>query len=153
MATLNDPRAASFDETKFRDGIIFAMGLGLPDNKDERITFRWTTKKDYPIADAGGNPYSWTSDPSKIEKHPDVQVPAAIKFSPRTATGSDNGPFGQINNPIIEVTILDEQYELVKTANLIVLADAEYTINFVKPPDGLFGVTIYTIFASALDEF
>lgn len=149
---IDDPRAAGFDEAQFRDGILFAMNLGLPEDESKRITFRWTKQKQYDIADPGGNPYNWASPPSKVVSHPDVLVPAAVKFSPRLSTGGDDGPFGQIDNPIIEVTLLDTDYSKVENADTIILDGSVYMIDFVKPPDGLFGVTIYTIYAHARDE-
>lgn len=152
MATLTDARASAFDADVFRDAIRFAMSMGLPDTESERITFRWTPQKSYSIADPAGNPYSWDQTPSEVVEHDDVQVPAAVEFTSRASGGVVGSPFGEIDSPRIVVTLLDEDYEQVRGADLVILNDSVYVVNFVKPPDGLFDVTIYTLYCTARDE-
>jgi hypothetical protein len=152
MASTTDPRASGFDSAVFRDAIRFAMNMGLPDSTEERITFRWTTAKTFTTADSAGKPYRWNDTPSKTVAKDDVQVPAAIEFQSAGVGGTSRTVFGEIQNSKVKVTLLDEDYALVEGADLIILDGAKYIIDFVKPPDGLFDATIYTIFATAEDE-
>lgn len=152
MAKTFDPREAGFNAAEFRDAIRFAMTMGLPEDEQERVTFRWTPEKTYDVADPAGRPYSWTADPDTVVDRDDVRVPASIKFNSRGSAGMDGTPVGEIESSHIEVQLLDEDYALVEGADQILLDGSTYLVKYVKPPEGLFEVTTYTIFAVAEDE-
>lgn len=152
MAATTDPRGASFDAFGFRDAIRFAMNMGLPEDENERATFVWDKAISYDISDPAGNPYDYTKTPTKVISHDPVQIPVAVQFIQRASSGVTNTPFGEIDSPHVIVTALDEDYALVRGADKILFGEDVYVISFVKPPDGLFGVTVYTIFAAAEDE-
>lgn len=152
MATMSDPRAAAFKAASFRDAIRFAMTMGLPDAVDQRVTFQWSTKKTFSVPDPAGNPYSWSDTPTKVVTHDDVQVPVAVQFKARATGSADGTPFGAVENPQLILTLLDEDYAQVEGADLVVADGSTYIVDFIKPPDGLFDVTIYTIYCKAQDE-
>lgn len=152
MATTTDPRAAAFKIDEFRDAIRFAMNMGIPDKESERLTWKWTTDKTYSGADVVGKPYLWNEAPDTTEEHDDVQIPVAVEFIARTTGGVSNTPWGEIENPRLQVTILDEDYEKVVGSDVIEVDGSIYYIKFVSPPQGLFAGTIYTVHAIAEDE-
>lgn len=152
MASTTDPRASGFDADAFRDAIRFAMNMGLPNATNERVTFKWDVVSNYTSADPSGRPYVWTDTATTRVVTDDVQIPAAVQFVARASAGEHGGPFGNIENPHVIVTILDEDYTLVQGARKIEFDGNLYIINFVAPPLGLFDVTIYQIYAAAEDE-
>lgn len=152
MASTTDPRGSSFNADAFRSAIRFAMSMGLPEEESERITFRWRVERTYSNPDPTGRPFSFSEEPETVDEHDDVQVPAAVRFSSRATGGIAGTGLGEIDTPRVEVTLLDVDYALVETADIIVFDGSEYEINFVKPPDGLFDVTVYTLYATAVDE-
>lgn len=141
----------NFNAKEFRDAIGFAMQMGLPEDPNERITFRWTPNKVYDDGDAGGNPWSWDSAPVSSDERPDVQVLAAVEFAARPA-GSVDTPLGQFDTSRVTVTLLDEQFELIRGADLMVIDQNIYEVAFVGPPIGLFDVTVYQLYGEARDE-
>ena len=151
MAGSTDPRAAGFNAAAFRDAIRFAMKMGLPESTLERITFRWRVKNDYAIEDPEGLPYRFTNAPISTITHADVLIPAAVEFV--TRGGFPKGEsFGQFDNPKAVITILDEDYALVDSADIILLGGNTYQIDFVAPPIGLFEVTVWQLYCTAVDE-
>lgn len=153
MATSLDPLAAKFDAAGFRNSIKKVMVMGLPENVTERATFQWKTVRSYAIEAPSGNPYDFAATPSTTTSHPDVQVPVAVEFVPN-ATGRASGgtPIGEFDNPRVILTVLDEEYEQVKTADMVVLGGNTYFIQFWAPPIGLFSVTVYQCYLTAEDE-
>ena len=150
MATTSDPRASGFDATKFRDGIKFAMSMGLPENSSERVTFRWKTTYSFGIEDTSGNPYDFTSVPEQTFSKDDVLVVAAVEFIP--VSKPEGTSMGQFESPEAIITVLDEEYVLVSDADEVLLGGNTYKITYTAPPIGLFGVTVYQIHAIAVDE-
>lgn len=151
MATINDPRASGFNAAEFRDAIKFAMRMGLPESVNERATFRWSTEKTYGNADPSGQPYSWSTAPSDVESHPDVQIDVAVEFQ-RYSSGEGNTSVGQFQTTSVVLTVLDEDYALIEGADKVLLGGNVYTIEYVAPPFGLFEVTVYQIYLRAEDE-
>lgn len=153
MASPIDPTfGAGFNASEFRDAIRNTMMMGLPDSTAERITFKWDTEREYEVTDNSGMPFRWDDDPTTVVEHDDVQIPAAVKFVSRAASGGNQTPFGDIDNSRVEITVLDVDFELVRGANKVTFDSNDYYIDFIKPPDGLFDVTIYTLYATAEDE-
>lgn len=151
MASTTDPRAAAFDAAEFRDGVKFAMSMGLPDDTSERLTFRWKDDKTYTTADPTGKPYDYSDTPSRTVTKDDVQITAGVKFISR-ATSSAGNAVARFESPRVEVTVLDEDYDSVADADEILLGGNTYFIEYWEPPTGLFDVTIYVVHASAVDE-
>ena len=150
MAGTTDPRAAAFNADAFRDAIRFSMTLGLPQAEQLRATFRWSAVKNYQIEDPEGLPYNFNSTPTEVVDTPDdVQVPVAVEFAEGSMEGNSVGEF--ISSKAI-LTILDIDYSLVEGADTVLLGGGKYKIDFVAPPIGLFDVTIWQLYLTALDE-
>lgn len=147
----SDPRGSGFNETQFRDAIKFAMSMGTPQTEAMRPTFRWTTVKTFNNADSGGKPWTKNATPTSTESKPDVQIDCAVEFVTRT-TLSGGTAIGDFDTPRAKLTVLDVDYPSIEGANEVLLGGNTYKIDFVAPPDGLFGVEVYYIHCSAIDE-
>jgi hypothetical protein len=148
---VSDPSfGGDFNATVFRQGIRNAMTMGLPVDPAERITFRWTTKKKYSSSDSSGLPFSFDDAPVSEVKHEDVQIPAAVEFL--SGANEQGTSVGMFQTPRAVITILDEDYELVRGANEVLLGGNTYTIDYEAPPLGLFSVTVYQLHVQAKDE-
>lgn len=146
-----DPNfGAGFSADLFRSGIRNAMMMGLPQNSEERVTFRWTVKRTYGVADSSGMPFNFSDAPATEETKADVQVPAAVEFVGST---TDSGTsIGAFQTPRAVITVLDVDYPQVEGADQVVLGGNTYQIDYVAPPLGLFDVSIYQIHCQAKDE-
>lgn len=137
------------------------MLMGLPEDPAERLTFYWRRQREFSPDDPAGNPYDWTSPPVSDQPGnpvlPDdgedqgLSVPYALEFSARPA-GSSNTVFGEIDTTRAVVTMLETDYQRVATADYAVIGDSRYRIQFDAPPQGLFAVTIWTIYLEAEDQ-
>lgn len=152
MATPTDPTfGAGFDAAAFRSAIVSTMEMGLPANTSERATFRWHPERTFSNPDPTGNPYSWDQTPASELTKPDVQIPVAVEFSARPAATKDE-TIGQFDGARAIVTVLDTHYDQVADADLVLLGGNVYEIEFWGPPQGLFDVTVYTVYLTAMDE-
>ena len=50
------------------------------------------------------------------------------------------------------VTVMDTHFGEVESANYVLINGSEYNIDYWAPPVGLFGVTVYQAYLSAVDE-
>jgi hypothetical protein len=142
---------AGFNPEAFRSGILSAMNMATPEDSDQRVTFRWKDQKDYDVKDRTGKPFVWTQEPESTVTKDDVQVPCAVQFVSRTTLAGQNA-IADMDTSRAELTLLDAQYQLVKDADIVLIGTNEYRPDFVAPPSGLFGETIWTMFVSAIDE-
>lgn len=152
MAQPTDPNfLKGFDATQFRNAITSAMEMGLPQNEEERITFRWKVKKTFTgnAADRSGVPFNLNAAPATVEDKPDVQIPATAEM---TRISPDGTAIGSMDHPYVLITILDTHYPQTEGANQILLGGDIYQIDFRAPPFGLGEVTVYQMYATALDE-
>lgn len=139
-----------FDAAGFREGIRFAMTMGMPASTAEQGTFRWKRSATFAADDIAGDPYDWGATPTTSSQHADTIVPIAVEASAETLGGTE-GP-GRFNTPKVVITILDEDYAQIVGAVEVEFAGNVYDIDFVSPPMGLFDVTIYQVHATARDE-
>lgn len=155
MARTTDPRGADFDAAAFRDAIHFAMRMGAPEAVNERLTFRWTPRDTFTVADPAGRTYDWTQAPTATTTITDIQLDCAWKFA---GGPTAENPMGQFDQTKIEVTLLDEEYQALLAhsggdmPDLIVAGGNDYVLAYMPPPNGLFDVTVYTLYAEARDE-
>lgn len=139
-----------FDASAFRQAITSAMEMGLPDNEGERITFRWKTTKTFSEnTDRSGTPFNLSAAPEAVDETPDVQIPATAEI---TRIAPDGTAIGTFDHPYVLITVLDTHYPLIDGASQVILGGDTYNIDFVAPPFGLGEVTIYQIYATAMDE-
>ena len=143
-----DPR---FDAAKFRDAIHFVMATAAPETVSERCTFRWNTDRTFTAADPAGRPYSWDAAPATTTTHADVQIDCVVEFAARPA-GSRDSAIGQFDTSRAVITILDDDIASIDGADEVILNGNSYDIQFTGPSQGLFDVTIYSVFCEARDE-
>lgn len=152
----SDPR---FNPAEFREAIHFAMNMGLPSMTSQRATFRWLPEKEYEKQDSGGNPFSWDSSPTYDNQKNDVQVPVAVEYFPDSPNATTVGEF---NNPRVVITVLDEDWDTVMEntnatptlalPDLVILDDGIYEVSHLRPPIGLFEVTVYQVEARSVRD-
>lgn len=142
---------AGFDAGAFREAIRSTMLMGMPEATEERVTFRWTPNRTYENHDSGGDPWSWDEVPKSEDAPEDVQVPCAVEFSARPA-GSVDTAIGQFDVSRAIVTLIDEDFEQIRGADLMVIDGSLYDVQFVGPPIGMFSVTVYQVYGEAQDE-
>lgn len=162
MAT-NSAFADRFNEGKFRSAIRETMKMGMPESDDEKLKWWWKRNRTYSAPDPAGNPYDWTATPSSnLPGNPDIDDPGptqdqslivdyALEFSSRPA-GSIQTILGEIDNSRAVITMFEEDWEQVKTADYCTIGDSTYNIQFAGPAQGLFGVTMMTCYLEAEDE-
>lgn len=153
--------SGGFNEPVFRDAIFNTMLMGLPEDPTERLTFWWRRQQVFSPDDPAGHPYDWTSapitdtpgNPALTDSGTDqsLQVPYALEFSARPA-GSSNTVLGEIDTSRAVVTMMDKDFEQIKTADYATVGVVTYRIQFTAPPLGLFGVTVWTIYLESEDE-
>lgn len=141
----------AFNAANFRNVIRTTMTMGLPGATADRATFRWTTQHTYAKHDSAGVPFDLSASPVTTTTHADVQVPVAWEFQALRAASSDNA-IGEFDTARAVLTLLDEDYALVAGADLVLLGQNTYDIEFVAPPIGLFEVTVYQLYCRARDE-
>lgn len=150
MAQPSNPSfGAGFNEQAFRDAIRSTMQMGMPTSVEERATFVWETLATFANPNSAGRPFDFNQAPLTIDQHDEVQVDCVYEFVER---GQHGTAIGEFENPRVKITVMDEDYVLVKGANKVRLGGNMYTINFVEPPVSLFLPTVYTIWCSADDE-
>lgn len=129
----------------------------MPSTVSERLTWHWKRDKEYIPQDTTANPYDWTQAPvvdlpgNPNEPDGELQVLYALEFSSRPA-GSQDTIFGQFDTSRGVVTLLDEEYELVRSADFCSIDGAIYDIDFSGPPLGMFEVSVYQVYLTARDE-
>lgn len=152
MAVPTNPNfGAGFDAAVFRDAIKSTMQMGSPNAVSEKVTFQWPTRLDYGVGvklDPSGKPYTLGASVVADDTNPDVLIDCAVEFIDRTAVGT---PIGEFNNPRVIITILDVDFESVRTATKATIGGNTYNIQYSRPV-GLFNVTVYEVFAQAVDE-
>jgi hypothetical protein len=152
----NSAFASGFDEAGFRDAIKQTMRMGMPEDPAQRVTWHWKRIKTFTPQDRIKKPYNWTQtavadDPGNPDE-PDGElvVDYALEF-----TASRREPqttVGQFSLAQAIVTVMDTDYELIKTADYATIGAAHYVIDYAGPPMGLFAVTVYQIYLRPRDE-
>jgi hypothetical protein len=153
--------SGGFNEATVRDALFNTMLMGMPERTDQRLTWYWKRDQTYVPDDPAGNPYDWTAAP--VTDNPgnpalpdagedqSLQVPYALEFSARPA-GSSTTVLGEIDTSRAEITLLDTDFEKIRTADYAVIDNSRYRIQFSSPPIGLFGLTVHTVYLEAEDE-
>lgn len=141
----------AFDPEAFREAVRFAMRMGQPNKPSEKVTFKWTPNKTFASQDPAAKPYDFGASPLTTTTHPDVQVLCAVEFISR-GSQSDSTSVGTFDNSMAIITLLDEEFSQIQGADEVVIGGNTYVLQFVAPPNGLFGVDVYSVYAEARDE-
>lgn len=149
----SDPR---FNPTTFRDAIHFVMAMAQPSATEDQLVFKWIDRNTFAEEGPPSAPFNWGSTPVTSHTWGPVLVPAAYQMTYRT--GQTQGtPLGDFDQPLLVVTVLDVDYPLIfddrgVRADQIEIPDKTlYEILFEAPPEALFDVTVYTVYARALE--
>ena len=141
-----------FDATTFRDGILYAMNMGMPNLDSDKCTFYFKTVRVFPPGtplDDNGEPYDASIAPTETEPTP-VIVPVAVEFG--TVESPDELPAGVLRHTKVTLTILDTYWDQVSDAIEISLGADRYFIDYEKPVVGLFDVDVHQLVCYAKDE-
>lgn len=131
--------------------------MGMPPNEGDQLTWYWKREKTFDPQDRTKNPYDWTEAPATdVPGNPDepdgsLVVDYALEFSARPA-GSIDVALGQMDTSRAVVTVMDDDYEKIKTADYAMISNTIYDIDFSGPPLGLFAVGVHTLYLLARDE-
>lgn len=139
---------SGFNAREVRAAFRLAMRVGSPNNSDHQVTFRWKGAKTYASSDPAGKPYDYTASPVTNETHPDVKVPAAVEYLQPASTELTAGEMDRLP---AKLTLVDEDYEKVKGADVVVIGGMEFPIAFIEPPQGLVNVDIYNLHLGSPD--
>lgn len=151
--------SADFDNEGFRNAIRFAMQMGMNPDTDRRPKFvRKATERTYwkdgvqldapPRVDRDGRPL----DPQIEMRRGDDQefdVDCAIEVDRADA---EELPVGNFRPTKVVVTLLDEQYAIVKDCRELIYNGDRYMFGYEPESNGLFSVGVYTMIFYALDE-
>lgn len=156
MARVTIP-GVTFDAANFRSQIKLVMGMGMPEDPAQRLTWHWNPNNTYPVADPANEPYDWseaptTSAPGNLAAPTgQLQVDYALQFMPARNTEGTSTVLGDFDITRAVVTMLDVDYAQIAGADYATVGPTIYEIDFSAPPEGLFDVTVYTVYLHARD--
>lgn len=156
---------AGFDPVEFRNAIHFAMQMGTPPDPDMRLKFmRQPAGRTYwkdgvqlnttPRTDRDGKPF----DPDIEVRKPAPeaytmpgggQVDCAIEV---TRADADELPVGNFEPTKLIITLLDEEYAVVKDCRQVVYNGDLYRFGYAPEALGLFSVGVNTMIFYAENE-
>jgi hypothetical protein len=154
----NSTFAAGFDEAAFRNAIVNSMRMGMAVNPAEQLTWYWKRNQTFNPQDRTDRPYNWSQTPvTDAPGNPDepdgsLVVDYALEFTFAKRSGGRETALGQLDAASAVVTLMDDAYELVKTADYAMIGNSRYEIEFTAPAIGLFSVGVYQIYLRAVDE-
>jgi len=150
MATPTDPTFGSdFDAAVFRAAITSTMEMGMATGDYEAIFF-WEEEATY--TDGNTVPYDLTATPDSVTQvAKTLSVPVAVESNSGFGFTRNTG-FGQVDSNQVRLTLLDEHWDQVSSADGVTFDDVDYTFDFSSPVVGLFSVNVHTIVCSAMDE-
>lgn len=144
-----DP-TGNFNAAETRAQLQAAMQLGLPNDEDQRPTFYFPTDDSFVEASMSGAPWDWEATP--LENNPDrepVQVPCAVEVS---GIEIDLSTVGQFNPQRARLTILDEDFELVRGFHEVTMSGAIYRYSKLVQIIGLYDMDTYIVEVLARDR-
>lgn len=138
MASTN----ADFDAGAFRSAIQFVYQMAAAPVPDDQVTFHFESQLIYNVpVDQDGRPFDPNATVVKTTP-PVAKVACAVEY-----VDAENQPtdFGLLAPSKVKISLLDEDYALVKDAVYVVIAGDRYNYRRTFPPSGLFDVGIFTI--------
>lgn len=145
----------NFDPNGFRASIKATMQMGMPLDPAERLVWHFREIKSYTTQDPALKPYDWTAAPQlNIPSDPDTPagqriVDYALEFARGTGAETEVGSFDTTR---LIVTLLDLDFEQIQHAEYATIGRVHYDIDFTGPPQGLFDVTVYSVYLTARDQ-
>jgi hypothetical protein len=148
MGTSRLPASTRFPAARFRDKIrgVWEMAA-TPD--EQPVTFCWNPVTTYPGSkDSLGVAFNPSARPVVKDIKP-VVIPCGVEY----ATGSaDDTNFGEIQTSRIKITMFDEDYKTIETADYVELEGEKYTYHHDEPPFGLFQVGLHVLVYEAVND-
>jgi len=142
--------SVSFDEAAFTQGILTAMAVGTPPDPADRPVFVFAdTSTATGSVDDEGIPFDVTATPTRTPGAEVTDIPCAIEFVDAAGQVAD---VGILQLTKIKITLLDEQYQLVKGFDHVRIAGDRYYYRKTEPPIGMVTKTIYTVHCTAEDD-
>jgi hypothetical protein len=129
--------------------------MGSPNRVEDKVTFRWASKKTYPIEDPDKKPYDWTASPGTDVEHDDVVIDECSVTLTQPRVGTVLGtPAGQFETVRALITILDADFDRIEgntnPPDFALVNNVPYEIRYITSA-ALFDVDIYQIHAVAPD--
>lgn len=152
MATVANPDFPDFPQADFEAAIRGVMDMAAPNDPLQKATFRWKENREFVHADRAGRPLTLTSAPVSVESHPDVQVRCIISFQSSIGNNELFTPVAEFDRPRVVIQMFDDEYQLIKGSNEVLLGLNTYSIKYIEPPQGLFESGFWIIHAQAEDE-
>jgi hypothetical protein len=144
---------AAFNPDEFRAAIRQAMVMGQPTNPAEQTTFVWLEEDTFAAEGPGPetDPYDWTATPTTtVSTRKVVQVNCAVEFQRSEVAGEPAGSMGGFSSSYATLTLLDEDWALVKGADEVLIGGNTYLIEAPgATPMGLFDVGVYQLRVTA----
>lgn len=140
-----------FDGTGFQEGILLAMGLGIPDDEALRPTFIMPGTTEVPqgtSVDPDGVPFNPFVRRNRIPGAR-LQVRCAVEFLNQAGDVTD---YGVLQNDQARLTLLDPQYQQIKGFESVLLGDVTYNYSQTFPPIGLASATVWQVLVRAEDQ-
>lgn len=143
-----------FDKAAFREGILFAMGMGRPNDATGVTRFRWLPQRTYNPQDGDDQPLDWSATPvTDSGAIADHEVAVAVQNGRPGDTDTEN-PVGSFDDSIITVIVLAEEWQDLlahggRRPDQVVHGPKLYTIDWdgTPPPIGLFDEDVYQLVA------
>lgn len=144
----------AFPSDTFRTNIEFAMTMGLPNEVENRPTFRWLTSGEFTPGDPSQLPYDWTATPetSSPAQIDDFQVLCGVQYLGASEEGTVIGVEEAVQ---ARITLLDTQYQQLmawggRWPDQVILAGSLFNVNYTTH-QALFDVDVYEMFLVAED--
>lgn len=138
-----------FDRDAFRNGILIAMSVGLPEDEVLQPTFFFPEAVgNITPADDDDVPFDPAARPTRTAP-PSVRVVCAVEYQDREGRPVN---FGTVTPSKVELTLLDAEYQKVKGFDHVVIGGGRYDYRRTPPPVGMVTETIWTVICEAEDE-
>lgn len=139
-----------FDPAKIRQGLLTAMEFGAPTRTEDQATFFFAVRG--PVAgtvDEENVPFDPSLRPDNTAPIPKLTLPCAVEFYDRAGRIET---FGEIAATKIKVTLLDDEWQQVKTFRYVVAGGDKYVRDKVEPPVALGSLDVWSVWCTAEDE-
>lgn len=135
-------RSSDFNAKEFRAGIRFAFNMAAPPVAADQATFLFESVLVYngPVDD-NDVPFDPAATVTRTTP-PSVKVTCGIEYFDRDGNAI---VFGDIVPSRVEITLLDEEFALVKNAIAVVIGGERFKYDHTEPPSGLFDVGLAKI--------
>lgn len=125
------------------------MTMGTPPASVDALKFYWNPVTTTPATkDGEGVPFDPTATVTRAVSRTTTK-PCAVEYL--DASGQPT-PFGSVVPSRVRVTLLDQDYAIVKDANFIVIGGDRYLRHHEPPSYGLFDVGVHQIIYIAENE-